>query len=76
MADTELGTGPLTSLDLVSSLVNTDSYGGCGGSNCTLEPEAGGECWASLSYTKRTCLIKKQTNTSIENEICSEDLMI
>ena len=65
MADTELGTGPLTSLDLVSSLVNTDSYGGCGGSNCTLEPEAGGECWASLSYTKRPCLIKKQTNTSI-----------
>lgn len=54
MADTELGIGPLTSLDLVSSLVNTDSYGGCGGSNCTLEPEAGGEC-----------LIKKQTNTTL-----------
>lgn len=38
MADAELGIGPLTSLNLVSSLVNTDSYGGRGGSNCTLEP--------------------------------------
>lgn len=63
MAGTELGTGHLASLlDLVLSLANIDSYGGRGGSTCTLEAEARSECRASLSYTKRPCLRKKERN--------------
>lgn len=57
---TEFKAGYLASLDLLSTLVNTDSYvGGDDGlayNACTLEAEAGGEYKASLNYRKRACL--------------------